>query len=60
MFVSELFLSEGLKPPLETFCMEPKPAGRAEKVGKGGMIGRGKMVREDRRKKTWMDGRQTL
>lgn len=60
MFVSRLFHSEGLKRPLETFYMEPKPARRAEKVEKDGMTGRGKMVREDQRKKSWMDGRQTL
>lgn len=36
--------------------MKPKPAGRAEKVEKDGMTGRGKMVREDQKKKRagWM------
>ena len=35
--------------------MKPKPAGRAEKVEKDGMTGRGKMVREDQKKKE-LDG----
>ena len=43
--------------------MEPKAAGRAENVEEDGFWGGdcgGKMVREDQRKNSWMDDRQTL
>lgn len=44
--------------------MEPKAAGKAEKVEEDGFWGRavcgGKMVGEDQRKSSWMDDRQTL